>query len=74
MRGGVVYKHLVATVPTFRDEWRIELQRQGRSLRWLALATESKPSTVYAYSMGKRRPPDGWLERVAEALGMEEAA
>ena len=69
-----MYKHLVATVPTFRDEWRNELSRQGRSLRWLAQATESKASTVYAYSIGKRRPTDDWLERVAQALDWKQAA
>ena len=54
--------------------WRIELRRQGRSLRWLADSTDAKASTVYAYSIGKRRPTDEWLERAATALGYQEAA
>lgn len=57
-----------------KDTWRIEVQRQGRSLRWLALQTGVKPSTVYAYSIGRRRPTEAWLEKAAEILGLLEAA
>lgn len=65
-----MYKHLVAVVPTLRDTWRGELRNQGRSLRWLAAATDTPQGTVYAYSMGKRNPPDEWLDRAARAMGL----
>jgi hypothetical protein len=61
-------------VPDLRDSWRIELREQGRSLRWLAETTATPKGTVYAYSMGKRRAPDAWLEKVADALGITQAA
>jgi hypothetical protein len=48
--------------------WRSVLREQGRSLAWLAKRTETPPRTVYAYSIGDRRPPQEWLERVAVAL------
>lgn len=59
---------------TTRTEWRDILIAQGRTLRWLADATGTKPRTVYSYSQGKRTPPDEWLERAATALGVEAAA
>lgn len=43
---------------------------QGRSLTWLAERTGIAVTTVFAYSQGKRRPPDVWLERTAEVLGV----
>ena len=70
----VVYKHRMTSVPDLRDTWRIELREQGRTLAWLARTTGTPASTVYAYSMGKRRAPDGWLVKVADALGLTERA
>jgi hypothetical protein len=64
----------MTSVPDLRDSWRIHLREQGRSLRWLAGATGTPEGTVYAYSMGKRRAPDAWLEKVAVALGIGQAA
>ena len=64
----------MTSVPDLRDTWRIELDEQGRTLRWLARATGTPESTVYAYSMGKRRAPDGWLVKVADVLGLTEQA
>lgn len=63
----------MTVVPTLRDTWRGELRAQGRSLRWLARATQTPEGTVYAYSIGKRNPPDEWLGRVADALGLAPA-
>lgn len=64
---------------TNTSQWRDVLISQGRSLRWLATATGTKPRTVYAYSawskdpalQNARRPPVEWLARVSEALGVE---
>lgn len=64
----------MTSVPDTRDTWRIELRAQGRTLAWLARATETPASTVYAYSMGKRRAPDTWLMKVADVLGLQKAA
>lgn len=58
----------MASVPDLRDTWRIELREHGLTLKWLALVTETPVSTVYAYSIGKRRAPDAWLVKVAAAL------
>lgn len=67
----MLYKHPVAVVPTLRDTWRGELREQGRTLRWLARATDTPEGTVYAYSIGKRTPPDEWLAKAAQAMGLE---
>jgi hypothetical protein len=64
----------MTSVPDLRGTWRIELDEQGRTLAWLARATGTPASTVYAYSMGKRRAPDAWLNKVAAALGLTEQA
>lgn len=64
----------MAVVPNQRDSWRIELREQGRTLRWLARVTGTPEGTIYAYSTGKRRPPDEWIERALAAMGLEEAA
>lgn len=53
------------------SHWRTVLVSQGRTLRWLALATGKSPRTVYAYSRGELVVPDEWLARVADALGVE---
>ena len=57
---------------TEHNDWRTVLRGQGRTLRWLALATGTKPRTVYAYSQGKRTPPSEWIAAAARALGIEE--
>lgn len=51
--------------------WRTVLVEQGRTLRWLALATGKSPRTVYAYSQGTRVIPPTWLDDVSRALGVE---
>lgn len=63
--------------PTAPTDWRTVLREQGRTLRWLALATGRPPRTVYAYSQRQLRPTPEWLAKVADALGVpvtEEAA
>jgi hypothetical protein len=60
----------MASAATPRDTWRAILDQQGRSIAWLADRTTTPRQTVYAYSMGKRRPTDAWLARVAEVLGV----
>lgn len=55
-------------------DWRIVLIEQGRTLRWLAIATRTKPRTVYAYAQGTRPAPPEWLAQVRAVLGIEEAA
>lgn len=60
--------------PTARTDWRTVLKAQGRTLRWLAIATDTKPRTVYAYSQGKRTPSDEWIAKARRALGAEVAA
>lgn len=55
-----------------KGDWKLVLKAQGRSIGWLADATQSKRSTVYAYSCGARVTPDEWLTKVWTALGMPE--
>lgn len=61
-------------MPPASNDWRIVLIEQGRTLRWLAIQTKTKPRTVYAYSQGTRPTPPEWLARVHAVLGMEVAA
>ena len=60
--------------PPTTTDWRTVLLAQGRTLRWLAIQTGTKPRTVYAYSQGTRTPRPEWLEAVARVLGTEVAA
>jgi hypothetical protein len=60
--------------PTAHNHWRTVVVRQGRTLRWLALATGKSPRTVYAYSRGELVPQAEWLAAVAVALGEEVSA
>jgi len=64
----VVYNQTMQPDPIYRDTWRTILREQGRSLAWLAHRTGTPDQTVYAYSMGRRRPTRPWLEKVAVAL------
>lgn len=57
--------------PTAPTDWRTTLIDQGRTLRWLALATGKSPRTVYAYSRGDLVPPAEWLATVSAALGVD---
>ena len=60
--------------PTEQTHWKTVLIAQGRSIRWLALATGTKVRTVYAYSSGQNRPTPGWLAKAGAALGREVTA
>ncbi len=60
--------------PTEHTNWRDALKAQGRTLRWLALATGKSPRTVYAYSSGQIPPPETWLRAASDALGVPVAA
>jgi hypothetical protein len=53
-----------------RPTWRSILDEQGRTLTWLGLRTGVSRATVYAYSQGQRRPPEAWLAKAADALGV----
>jgi hypothetical protein len=57
--------------PTTHPDWRTTLIAQGRTLRWLALATGKSPRTVYAYSRGDLVPTTEWLATVSAALGVD---
>jgi hypothetical protein len=57
--------------------WREVVRHQGRSIRWLAIQTETPPATVYAYSRyarsdGKTGLPahPRWLLKASAALGV----
>ena len=56
---------------TAHPQWRTVLYAQGRTLRWLALQTGTKPRTVYAYSQGTVQVSDAWLAKVSAVLGEE---
>lgn len=60
--------------PTARNDWRTVLREQGRTLRWLAIATGKSPRTVYAYSRGDLVPPAEWIAAASIALGRDVAA
>jgi hypothetical protein len=57
----------------WRETWKAEARRQHGhgSLKWLAAATNTPVQTIYAYSRGRRRPPDRWLLSAAGRLGKE---
>lgn len=60
--------------PTPPNHWRTVLSEQGRTLRWLAIATNRPPRSIYAYSQGAMRPTKEWLEAASRVLGQEVAA
>lgn len=51
-----------------RDNWRERVASSGLTLRELAWRTGATERSVYAYSQGKRRPKDAWIESVASVL------
>jgi len=51
--------------------WKATLLAQGRSIKWLAIATETPARTIYAYSQRTRPTPEPWLAKVRVALGRE---
>jgi len=51
-------------------DWRTVLREQGRTLTWLAKATQRPKRAVFGYSQGSMVPPSGWLDRVEELLGV----
>jgi hypothetical protein len=64
-------------IPTAPTDWRTVLREQGRSLTWLAAATNRPRRTVYAYHQRRLPPTAEWLRKVSVALGVpviEEAA
>ena len=60
--------------PIAQNDWRTVLREQGRTLRWLAIATGKSPRTVYAYSQGRLPPTAEWLEAASRVLGQKVAA
>ena len=66
------------TATTVGPNWRVILDEQGHSLRWLAEATGITVRAVYSYSAWRpgmsrddhgRRPKDAWLAKVSQVLG-----
>lgn len=60
--------------PTAPNAWRTVLREQGRTIRWLALATGRPVRTIYAYSRGDIRPTEEWLAKASAVLGVEVTA
>jgi hypothetical protein len=54
-------------------DWVAELERQERSLSWLARHTDRNKSTVYRYAHGLQAPLS-WRRAAARVLGREPAA
>ena len=52
-----------------RPRWKEILYRQGRTLTWLAKETDRSYPVVAQWSIGARKPPDSWLDKVSELLG-----
>lgn len=50
-------------------DWRAILREQGRSMVWLAGATETSYATVVNYMYRRSRPSEEWERRVYELLG-----
>lgn len=50
-------------------DWRAILRDQGRSMVWLARATETSYSTVINYMYRRQQVPEEWEQRVYELLG-----
>lgn len=63
------------TLPSIEDlrtwDWRDELRRQERSLRWLARKTGRSQTTLNRYISGERSVPASFLLAAADALGLE---
>jgi hypothetical protein len=57
--------------PTAPIDWRTALKKQGRSITWLAIATDRPRRSLYAYSQGTMRPTAEWLAAASLALGVE---
>jgi len=61
--------------PTTPNHWKTVLpDEQGRSIKWLADATDTKVRTVYSYSNGTRPTPSAWLAKASAALGVQVTA
>ena len=56
---------------TLLPHWKAVLREQGRAMTWLARNTDRSPFTVHAYSSGAKVPPQTWLDRVSELLGVQ---
>ena len=65
-----VYTFLMSVDSNHDVMWLRVLQEQGRSQTWLARRTGIARNTLYCYGMGRRRTPDAWLVKAAEALGV----
>lgn len=50
-------------------DWRAELERQERSMVWLARHTGRSYSAVTKFAWGKLTPSVEWLRRAAQVLG-----
>lgn len=49
-------------------DWVAELERQERSIPWLARRTGRHQNTVYRYSWGRLRAPAEWLAEARRVL------
>ena len=49
--------------------WYERAEQTGISLELIAAATGKSFATVYAYKVGRRRAPEGWLLEVERLLG-----
>lgn len=58
-----------ATVSDLRAwDWRAELERQERSMSWLAKHTGRTASAVYKFGSGELQPSIDWLKTAAAVL------
>lgn len=47
------------------------MREQGRKLPWLARRTGRSESTIDAYAYGRLTPPQWWLDKVSDLLGVK---
>lgn len=60
--------------PSTETHWRAVLRQQGRTITWLAQATDRPRRSIYAYARGDMRPTAEWLAAASRALGVEVTA
>lgn len=61
----------VDETPELRLPWREVMKEQGRKMPWLARRTGKSESTIDAYAYGKLTPPQAWLDKVSDLLGVK---
>ena len=72
-RGANIAVHMEQSTAQ-NHHWKATLLAQGRSIKWLAIATGTPARTIYAYSCGQRTASDAWLAKAGAALGREVTA